>query len=197
MKEEGKRISRRWRTAAVLAMGVAIGTVLIATPAASHIGTVTHLWNNHIKPKADARYFPGGTMPAGHTIRGTYWMGATAAAGFDLATSEISFGYRFVEAPTAHFIQNGDTPPPECPGTASNPRAQRGHLCVYESLSLNAAGRDVNGPGGDGSTYRFGARLFVRSTAAGTFWSGGTWAATSGSATTTARPSSGRQAGIG
>jgi hypothetical protein len=56
MQKEGKRVSRRWRTAAVLALGVAIGTVLVATPAASHIGSVTHLWNAHIKPRADTRY---------------------------------------------------------------------------------------------------------------------------------------------
>ena len=56
MKKQEGRVSRRWRTAAVLALGVAIGTVLVATPAASHIGTVTHLWNHHIKPRADKRY---------------------------------------------------------------------------------------------------------------------------------------------
>jgi hypothetical protein len=54
MKE--KLVSRRWRTVAVLALGVAIGAVLFATPAASHIGSVSHLWSDHIKPKADARY---------------------------------------------------------------------------------------------------------------------------------------------
>jgi hypothetical protein len=41
---------RRWRTVAVLAAGVAIGVAIVATPAASHIGSVTHLWNHHIKP---------------------------------------------------------------------------------------------------------------------------------------------------
>jgi hypothetical protein len=56
MKKQEGRVSRRWRTAAVLALGVAIGAVLVATPAASHIGTVTHLWNKHIKPRADKRY---------------------------------------------------------------------------------------------------------------------------------------------
>jgi hypothetical protein len=54
--EKEKRVTRRWRTAAVLAAGIAIGVVMVATPAASHIGGVFHLWNNHIKPKADARY---------------------------------------------------------------------------------------------------------------------------------------------
>ena len=56
MEEKKKRVSRWWRTTTVLTLGVVIGTVLMATPAGSHIGTVTHLWNAHIKPKADARY---------------------------------------------------------------------------------------------------------------------------------------------
>ena len=46
----------RWRLAALLAVGVAVGIAIAATPAASHIGSVTHLWNHHIKPRADARY---------------------------------------------------------------------------------------------------------------------------------------------
>jgi hypothetical protein len=53
--EQAKK-TRRWRLAAVLAAGIAIGIAIVATPAASHIGSVTHLWNHHIKPKADARY---------------------------------------------------------------------------------------------------------------------------------------------
>ena len=53
---EQTKKTRRWRVAGLLAIGVAIGVVLMATPAAGHIGSVTHLWNHHIKPKADARY---------------------------------------------------------------------------------------------------------------------------------------------
>jgi hypothetical protein len=197
---------RRWKLVALLAAGIAIGVVMMGTPAGAHVGgSVSHLWNQHIKPKTDARYYtksqangrflPGGNLPAGRTVRGTYWMGDIAAAGFDLATSEISFGWRFASPPTPHFIPSTGTPPAECPGTASAPAANPGHLCVYESLELNAGARDVNGPTGDGSTYRFGARLFIRSAAAGTFWSGGTWAATSGSSTVARVQTDGTQAG--
>jgi hypothetical protein len=62
MKAE-RRGLRRWRTLAVLATGVAIGVAIAATPAASHIGSVTHLWNHHIKPKADARYVNASEAP--------------------------------------------------------------------------------------------------------------------------------------
>jgi hypothetical protein len=48
---------RRWRAVALLAVGMTIGVVMVATPAGAHVGgTVGHLWNDHIKPKADARY---------------------------------------------------------------------------------------------------------------------------------------------
>jgi hypothetical protein len=49
--------NRRWRTIALLAIGVSLGTMLTATPVYSHVGgTVSHLWAKHIRPKADVRY---------------------------------------------------------------------------------------------------------------------------------------------
>jgi hypothetical protein len=74
MQKEGKRVSRRWRTAAVLALGIVIGTMLLTTSAGAHVGgTVSHLWTVHIKPKTDARYLQntktivksGGTVAIG------------------------------------------------------------------------------------------------------------------------------------
>jgi hypothetical protein len=117
-------------------------------------------------------------LPAGQTLRGWYWAGATAAAGFALATSEISFLYPLAAAPTAHFINQGDPTPAGCTGDVNNPGASPGHLCVFELSGLNAAGRNVTGPTGDGSTSKWGTGIFVRSTAAGSFWTRGTWAVT-------------------
>lgn len=186
---------RRWKMAALVAVGALVGVVMGATPAGGHVGgSVSHLWNQHIKPKTDARYytksrsndrfFPGArNLPAGKTVRGTYQMGATAAAAFNLATSEISFGWRFAAAPIPHFIRLGQTPPAACPGTFRNPAARRGHLCVYEDFNENAGVRNVTTGAGDGTTYRFGAAMFIRSLAAGDFTSEGTWAATAGSPT--------------
>jgi hypothetical protein len=47
---------RRWKLIALLAAGIAIGVVMVGTPAGAHVGgSVNHLWN-HLKPKADKRY---------------------------------------------------------------------------------------------------------------------------------------------
>ena len=47
----------RWRIVLTLTIGVAIGSLLAATPVYSHVGgTVDHLWRDHIRPRADKRY---------------------------------------------------------------------------------------------------------------------------------------------
>ncbi len=47
---------RRWKLVALLAAGMALGVVMVGTPAGAHVGgSVNHLWN-HLKPKADKRY---------------------------------------------------------------------------------------------------------------------------------------------
>ncbi|HEX7310703.1 MAG TPA: hypothetical protein VF232_05935, partial [Gaiellaceae bacterium] len=113
-------------------------------------------------------------LPAGQTIRGWFWAGATAPAAFDLATSEISFVYPLAAAPTAHFINEGAATPAGCTGNGSNPGASPGNLCVFEIDGLNAGGRNVTGPSGDGSTSKWGTGIFVRATAIGTYWTRGT-----------------------
>jgi hypothetical protein len=105
--------------------------------------------------------------------------GRSPETGPDFGFSEISFGFSFASAPVPHFIEVDSTPPPECPGTSRDPQALPGHLCVYESLVTRTDVRGINGPDGDDTTYRFGARLFAYGSEPGVFISQGTWAATS------------------
>jgi hypothetical protein len=42
--------------AALLVLGAIVIVGLWLQPATAHIGTVSHLWTQHIRPKADARY---------------------------------------------------------------------------------------------------------------------------------------------
>jgi hypothetical protein len=63
--------TRRWKAVALLASGIAIGVVMVGTPAGAHVAGWTHNWNKHIKPKADKRYqkIPTGTQH--YTIAGS------------------------------------------------------------------------------------------------------------------------------
>ena len=121
--------------------------------------------------------FPA-TLPAGQTVRGWYYAGGSASAGFDLAVTEMAFVYPLAAAPTGHFIMSGDPTPAGCTGDVSNPGASAGHLCVFEQNSTNAGVRNINGPGGDGTTTKWGAGIFIRSAAASTFYTRGVWAVT-------------------
>jgi hypothetical protein len=130
--------------------------------------------------------FPDGNLPAGKTIRGTYSLYGHASGTGEWTYGSISFGYRLAAAPTIHYIKNGDTPPPECPGTVAAPEAAAGHLCVYESSTIGnvSPNRDaLTQVGADGS--RMGASVYTTPAAAGNYYTFGTWAVT-GSASITA-----------
>jgi hypothetical protein len=63
-----------WRAIVLLIIGGVLGASLL-TPAAAHISdSFTHLWNTHIKPKADHRYLlrPTGTQQS--WVAGSSWI---------------------------------------------------------------------------------------------------------------------------
>jgi hypothetical protein len=111
-------------------------------------------------------------LPSGKTVRGSYSLGGTAAVGNDLASTAISFGFRLAAEPTPHLIRMGSPAPAECPGSFAQPEASPGHLCIYEDSLTNTQGISPN------SVEPVGATIFIRSNAAGDFFSFGTWAAT-------------------
>lgn len=118
--------------------------------------------------------FPG-TLPSGKTIRGTYVVLDTATAAGNQGQTAISFGFRLTSAPTRHYINLGAPPPAECPGSGSNPEAQPGHLCLYETFNSNTSSPGVQAV----SDPRSGAEAFVASAAAGNYFMFGSWAVTS------------------
>lgn len=169
------REGRRWRTVALLALGIALGIALTASPAGSHVAGWTHNWKKHIRPRADARYLPGANLPRGKTIRGTYAVRDVASSSSVFETS-ISFGHALRAAPTPHLLIDGQAPTAACPGSAANPTAAIGHLCVYESSRNNVIGYSFDNPTGQpGSASRWGTTLGVQSST-GAVWSSGTWA---------------------
>lgn len=145
---------------------------LVVNPTA---GKATNLDADKVDGKNAADLLPGGTLPAGATVRGTYELDGTASAANQLIGGDsISFVYALPSTPSVRFVRQGATPPAECPGTSSDPKAQPGFLCIYENTKSNIA---ADHP----SVYnlsRVGAGLFARSTGAGAAFSGGRWAAT-------------------
>jgi hypothetical protein len=121
-------------------------------------------------------------LPSGKTVRGTFGnSGYPSGASFGNAT-HISFGFRLHTAPTANFLTAGSPPTTACPGSASNPQAAPGNLCVYETTSSNSASKGLSDPGSAsvsfGHASRDGAIVWEYSAAAGFQYYWGTWAVT-------------------
>lgn len=167
---------------------VAGGAVMLTTPVSAHVSGWGHNWKKHIKPRTDARYYKKATSDArylsvGSMQQGSYFITGEATSAGDEDGTQISFGHAFPSAPTAHFIADGAAPPAGCTGTAAEPGAEPGHLCVFESGGVNQTGQgmcsntgDINCPGAS----RFGSSLYIFSVGAGRYQSWGTWAATPG-----------------
>ena len=120
------------------------------------------------------------SLPAGKTLRGNY---ATAAGGTPFVMfAGIEFGFRLAETLTARFIPAGGLPPAQCPGTANNPQAAAGNLCVYEREAVGVqVSRGACNPENVGCTIgvtsREGAAVYAYPNAVSA-WLFGSWAAT-------------------
>ena len=147
-------------------------------------------------PQGPAGPFPG-VLPSGKTLTGVFSVTGVASAAGQYSDSPISFGFRFASAPTVVTVGIDDTPAEAaaagCPGTANDPAAAAGKVCLYEMGHENVStlaffetdGDPASVAGyappaeGNGSANRFGTIVEVRSAAAGNLYSNGTWAATS------------------
>lgn len=124
-------------------------------------------------------------FPAGKTLRGNYMTAGNNGTGNN--HSAYSFGFRLSAAPTVHYIPAGTPPPADCPGTATNPQANPGHLCVFEVGAINAASRGVCNPeaGGcpGGTASRDGFAVYAGIQTAGqSMYVFGSWAVTAAAA---------------
>jgi hypothetical protein len=133
-------------------------------------------------PQGPAGPFPSGNVPAGTTFRGNYAAGHYVSPALaEFSWDNITFGgFQFSVAPVQHFIASGTAAPAQCPGTAANPQAQAGNLCVFESQRANISSVSIFNPqtGAGGQANRWGAGVAAISTGAGRSFSYGTWAAT-------------------
>jgi hypothetical protein len=115
------------------------------------------------------------TLPAGATLRGMYsWAGRTLSAGYHPVVP-LSFPFPLATAPTMNVIAVGGASTAACPGTAANPQAAAGNLCVYQSrndgnLAIQALAEVNSG--------RYGADLYFPIATDKDYEYLGTWAVT-------------------
>jgi hypothetical protein len=86
-----------------------------------------------------------GALASGATLRGTFLaerivdgLGMLSAGAIQAQTA-ISFNLTLPFPPTLHLVGAGSAPTAACPGTALQPKAAPGHLCVHEDYSSNAS----------------------------------------------------------
>jgi hypothetical protein len=149
---------------------------------------------NGTNGKEGSPWTAGGTLPAEATETGAWSFGPTTdQANIPLA----SFAIPLTQALTkghAHFINEKGQEEPEpgvevdpsvagaCLGTAAEPKAASGNLCIYAAFVSNVltGSIGIKDPvtGEEGATARTGAIMQTVSAAAGPMFASGTWAVT-------------------
>jgi hypothetical protein len=120
----------------------------------------------------------GSTRPL--TMRGEFSLSYSASTNLDQGTSSVSFPRPLPSAPGVNIIRLGDPPTANCPGSAANPQAAPGHLCIYERQRNNVAFMQVfdagNATPGFANTTGFTIHSIV--SAVGSSFLYGRWAVT-------------------
>ena len=174
----------------IVTMGVAI-TAPDGSPsglsATIFVSSLSGGWSDEFGNSGDAQFNPvlpaSGTprTPTATTFRGSFATRFTA--GFPLDTGVAAFSFPKYLAVAMPGLQEdvrppGSGPTTSCPGSASDPQAAPGHLCVYEGVRTNAISVCVCGGAMCGLTDRSGAVVHVTAAAPGPVVSTGTWALT-------------------
>jgi hypothetical protein len=149
-------------------------------------------------PQGPAGPFPD-VLPSGKTLSGVYSITGVASAADQYFDQPISFGFRFATPPDVVIVGVDDTTQEAsaagCPGTANDPKAAPGKMCLYAygSENVDPTGDTKLETDGDeamiepyfgqftqgAESSTFGTTLEVYSLAAGNLYANGTWAATS------------------
>lgn len=125
---------------------------------------------------------PASGSPRPVTLRGTYGgrdYATGSAVSFTQIVAPISFARTLPAAPQMRFVLQNGVAPAQCPGTALNPQAAPGFLCVFEASQTNRQPPLVfNSNFNVGTADRYGAVVLIANTTTGLFGSSGTWAVT-------------------
>jgi hypothetical protein len=94
--------------------------------------------------------------------------GAWAVAGPTGAEGAVSYAVPLTFTPAGHVLPPGGSATAECPGSASDPHAADGHLCLFIAGGSTAAAALFNTSPGSGP-FGFGVRLAADGRASGTW----------------------------
>lgn len=129
----------------------------------------------------------GGTLSSGVTLTGFWNISGLESATVSYEAGTISFPKPLATAPAVEIIRlatYGGAPTANCAGSASNPTAAPGYLCIYEGYSGNiAAGStgyhvfDANGGAGTLASPQ-GVALYAYRSGLLPIYAWGTWAVT-------------------
>jgi hypothetical protein len=116
------------------------------------------------------------TLARGKTLTGDY---RTSYLTRDaIVTDTQSFAFPLASAPTVHFVGIGASPPAQCPGTATNPHATPGNLCVYAAAGdVSPTAVSISNPEADLAPFA-SPRGFTASETNIPSFSSGSWAVT-------------------
>ena len=120
-----------------------------------------------------------GPLASGQTLIGYVDSAGHVGAGEIAPETSISFQIPLAAAPAFHIVPVGGPSTGACPGTANNPSAAPGNLCIYESTLVNTTGfslpdglNPVSGP------TRFGLPGLLGASTNGDYIARGAWAVT-------------------
>ncbi len=114
------------------------------------------------------------TLPSGKTLKGAYTYAGHYVSGYR-PTDLIGYPVPLNFTPTSHVIAVAGAPTAQCPGTAENPLAAPGSLCVYQTRNDSSTPLQAEPEIAKG---HYGAVLFAAVTAGSDFEFNGTWAVT-------------------
>jgi hypothetical protein len=123
-----------------------------------------------------------GTLPSKATLRGVYNVDFVATAVDQIEGGSLNFPLHLPAKPTVQAIGVGGAPSANCAGSAANPQAAPGYLCVYKYLETNTTNFAICDLDCSGfpvpTAERDGALLYLHATAAGRTFAAGSWAVT-------------------
>ncbi len=120
---------------------------------------------------------PGGVLPSHGTMRGAYGFSGAPGGGGSFLSGVISFPLKAPTVPIPELSTTGGSTA-HCPGTAADPKAAAGYVCVYRGYGLQVTSTFLDNLSGNrNKASQFGV-LVEDSGGPGIVADSGTWAYT-------------------